>query len=339
MAGRRTNLALLVLLLLALGTGGLAFAIGTRWVLWAVVAHGVVAFGIVLLAPWKSVIARRGLRRHAGSPSSSISIVLAALVALALAAGIGHATGLLRSVGSLTAMQVHVTAALGAVPLGIWHVLARRVRPRRTDLSRRTMLRSGALAAGSLAVYGSLAGLVAMVALPGKGRRFTGSYRRGALHPEEMPVTQWLNDRVPDVDGTAWTLSVTSNGIVSDRYSLKDLDDMREPIRATIDCTGGWFAEQLWEGVLLDRLAAADPIEVRSISVRSVTGYSRRYSYDDRDRLWLATRVGGSRLSPGHGFPVRIVAPGRRGFWWVKWVSDIAISATPWWWQSPFPLT
>ena len=44
-------------------------------------------------------------------------------------------------------------------------------------------------------------------------------------------------------------------------------------------------------------------------------------------------------LSPGHGFPLRLVAPGRRGFWWVKWVERIETSATPWWWQSPFPLT
>jgi hypothetical protein len=31
--------------------------------------------------------------------------------------------------------------------------------------------------------------------------------------------------------------------------------------------------------------------------------------------------------------------PGRRGFWWVKWVERIEVSSTPWWWQSPFPLT
>ena len=37
-------------------------------------------------------------------------------------------------------------------------------------------------------------------------------------------------------------------------------------------------------------------------------------------------------------FPARIVAPGRRGFWWVKWISEIAVSSVPWWWQPPFPL-
>jgi DMSO/TMAO reductase YedYZ molybdopterin-dependent catalytic subunit len=339
MAGRRTNLALLALLALALATGGLAFAIGTGWVLWAVVAHGVVALGILLLAPWKSIIARRGFRRHAGSPSSSISILFTVLVAIALAAGIGHATGLFRTLGGVTAMQVHVTAALAAIPLGIWHVLARRVRPRRTDLSRRTLIRSGALAAGSLAAYGALAGLTSVGRLPGRRRRVTGSYRTGSLRPAEMPVTQWLNDRVPRVDAARWTLSVTSNGVETGPFSLPDLDAMREPVRATIDCTGGWYAEQAWEGVRLDRLVPLDLEGVRSISVHSVTGYSRRYPHSDREHLWLTTRIDGEPLSPGHGFPARIVAPGRRGFWWVKWVSAIDVSTTPWWWQPPFPLT
>jgi DMSO/TMAO reductase YedYZ molybdopterin-dependent catalytic subunit len=53
----------------------------------------------------------------------------------------------------------------------------------------------------------------------------------------------------------------------------------------------------------------------------------------------VATRVGGAPLSVGHGFPARLVAPGRRGFWWVKWVDRIELRSTPWWWQPPFPVT
>jgi len=49
--------------------------------------------------------------------------------------------------------------------------------------------------------------------------------------------------------------------------------------------------------------------------------------------------VGGFPLSYGHGFPARIVAPGRRGFWWVKWVTSIQPSDRPPWAQSFFPLS
>ncbi|HZA27632.1 MAG TPA: hypothetical protein VE915_08345, partial [Actinomycetota bacterium] len=61
MAGRRTNLALMVLLIGALLTGALAYATGTGWARLWIVAHGIVGLGIVVLAPWKSVIVRRGL--------------------------------------------------------------------------------------------------------------------------------------------------------------------------------------------------------------------------------------------------------------------------------------
>jgi DMSO/TMAO reductase YedYZ molybdopterin-dependent catalytic subunit len=35
----------------------------------------------------------------------------------------------------------------------------------------------------------------------------------------------------------------------------------------------------------------------------------------------------------------RLVAPGRRGYWWVKWVTAVEPSSVPAWLQSPFPLT
>jgi DMSO/TMAO reductase YedYZ molybdopterin-dependent catalytic subunit len=52
----------------------------------------------------------------------------------------------------------------------------------------------------------------------------------------------------------------------------------------------------------------------------------------------LATRLGGQELDAGHGFSARLVAPDRRGFWWVKWVSSIQLDGAPAWWQLPFPV-
>ena len=69
-----------------------------------------------------------------------------------------------------------------------------------------------------------------------------------------------------------------------------------------------------------------------------MTGYRRTFPIADAGSLWLATRCQGRLLDAGHGAPVRLVAPGRRGFWWVKWVASVELSERPAWAQSPFPL-
>jgi len=175
--------------------------------------------------------------------------------------------------------------------------------------------------------------------MPGADRRFTGSYEIGSYEPGSMPVTQWLNDRVPAVNRNAWRLVVSSPG-AERSFSLDQLAGGTDRVRAVLDCTGGWFAEQGWRGTSLARLidGLGQSNETRSILVVSVTGYERRFPVRDLGRLLLATHLGGEELSPGHGFPARLVAPGRRGFWWVKWVERVELRSTPWWWQSPFPL-
>jgi hypothetical protein len=334
MAGRRTNLALMLLLVGALLTGALAYATGTGWARLWVVAHGVAGLGIVALTPWKSVIVRRGLGRR--RPGWAISLVFAVLIAVAIAFGVLHATGVAVSLGSITSLQVHVGAALLALALGLWHVMARQVRMRPTDLSRRNLLRAGALLGGTGAAYAAVEGLVRVTSLPGAERRFTGSYEAGSFRPEDMPVTQWLNDPVPSIDPGEWRLATAGDG--ADRlWTYEELEAFHDRLRATIDCTGGWFAHQDWEGARLSRLLP-EVGGARSVSVVSATGYGRRFPVRDIPELLLATRVGGKPLPPGHGFPARIVAPGRRGFWWVKWVEKIELSTTPWWWQPPFPL-
>ena len=81
-AGRRTNLALLVVLVGAAVTGALAFAAGTPMpARIATVVHGLFGLAVVLLVPWKTVIVRR-------APALRVaSLALAVLIIVCIASG------------------------------------------------------------------------------------------------------------------------------------------------------------------------------------------------------------------------------------------------------------
>jgi len=333
-AGRRTNVALLTVLSAAFASGGLAFGVGTvggaRLV---AVAHGTLGLGLLLLVPWKSVIIRRGLAHRAPTRGRMPGVLLGLLLLLSLFAGVLHSVSGYRGVAGVSALAVHVGAAAMALPFLLVHAIGRRQRLRRSDLSRRTLLRASAFGVGSLVAYATLAVSTSLLALPGRQRRSTGSYEIGSGDPGVMPVTQWFTDAVPLVSRAPWQVILNLSPIP---YS--DLASGRDTVRAVLDCTGGWYAEQEWRGVALSRLLAQVPAGTRSIDVISSTGYRRRLPLADLDRLLLATHAAGQPLSDGHGGPVRLVAPGRRGFWWVKWVQRIEVTAEPWWLQPPFPL-
>jgi DMSO/TMAO reductase YedYZ molybdopterin-dependent catalytic subunit len=331
-AGRRTNLALLALLVLALVTGVASWVVARGLVRWIVIVHGIVGLGIVALAPWKSAIARRSLARH--RPGRGTAIAFAFLIATSLVAAVVHVTGVVRSVGPFSPLGIHVGTAVAAIALGVVHVLQRPVRPHITDLSRRSLLRSGAVLGAGTAGWLALEGVLHATGARGASRRNTGSFETGSGDPADMPVTQWFNDHVQDVDPSSWRLRVSDGSRI---YSVDDLSSFGDVLPAMLDCTGGWYADQVWRGARLDRLL--DPVDGESIVVRSITGYSRRFPRSDAPGLIVATHVGDAPLSAGHGAPARLVAPGRRGYWWVKWVMAIDVDDDPWWWQPPFPLT
>jgi DMSO/TMAO reductase YedYZ molybdopterin-dependent catalytic subunit len=331
---RETNLALLAALLLAFATGVGAVATGSARGGWIVVAHGVVGFAVVALVPAKRRVAAGGLRRR--RPGRWAALGLATLTLASLASGIVSSTGLLRTVAGLEPLWLHIALALVLVLPLAWHVIARPVRPRAADLGRRNLLRAGLLAAVAAGIYGGLESAAALGDLPGARRRFTGSH---PVDPTQVPVTSWLDDAVQQIDAAGWRLRVGDADGPRDLTFAAFLRAGTTTVRATLDCTSGWYATRDWTGVPLSRLIGRIDPRHRSIRVRSSTGYDRYLPLSDLEHLLLAVGADGRPLTPGHGHPARLVAPGRRGFWWVKWVVGVELSRRPWWAQPPFPLT
>lgn len=336
------NLALLVVVLAELATGFVGLtngAIGLRWLLWL---HGIGGYAILVLLRWKGAIIRHAWVRH--KPLDLPRGAAAALVVLLLTT---LATGLIWTfsgrllVAGSSVLTIHTALGIAMLPLLVWHaVWQRAVLQARALRARRAFLRLAGSGLAGLALWQGAGALSGVLAWPGSRRRFTGSYEvespSGAF-----PTVSWLFDDPPPVDPATWRLVV--DGAVDRPLSLGYAELLElDPtvLTATLDCTGGWFSTQVWEGVSVGYLLALARVRpgARSVTVTAVSGYSRRFALDVAASFILATKVAGIALPHGHGFPVRLVAPDHRGFEWVKWVSQLRVSESSELWQPPVPL-
>jgi DMSO/TMAO reductase YedYZ molybdopterin-dependent catalytic subunit len=188
-----------------------------------------------------------------------------------------------------------------------------------------------AVAGTGAALWGAQQGLNHVAGLPGAQRRFTGSGEVGSGQGLAFPVTMWMLDNPAPLDPAAYTLRISGAVARPQVWTLADLAAVKQAaLEATLDCTGGWYTTQTWHGVpVASLLAAAQPVaDALEVSFVSTTGYRWSVPLSEAQTLLLAQRVGDDLLDHGRGAPLRLVAPGRRGFQWVKWVTEIRVLTT-----------
>ena len=320
---------LLVAVTVAAITGFVSLVSGNPGDAWIFAVHAIVGLllvALVILKVWRVLPRLR-------TPSSwdrevAVSLVTLGLATAALLTGIAWSSGGRFGVWLWTGLSVHVFFGLLLIPIFIVHLSHRFHHPARDDFEgRRTAIQFGILVLGSVLVW---RGQQAITAVLGVADRFTGSRLAGEAPGNTFPVTMWVADDPDPIETEDWTLRV--EGAVSSpvTYRFTDLHE-GDTKGALLDCTSGWYTEQAWGGIGVARLLdEANPESgARWVSFHSVTGYRWSLPIEEARDALLATHVGGEPLTHGHGAPLRLVASGRRGFQWVKWIERVEVRTEP----------
>lgn len=325
MTPRGTDWSLAALVALLAVTGGLTALAGSPGAGWVFAVHGAGGFALAGVLVFKLHRVRRRLARPGRARAGQLAV---ALVTATLSSGWLWSSGAVLRGGGYNLLNLHVLlgAALALGVLG--HALLRARRPRRADVAdRRQFLTAAAVAGGSLLAWQLQRPVQRALGWRGAERRFTGSYETTGADGNAFPETSWVADR-PRRIAPGYRLAVT--GEVERPLELTAAELARDDaLSATLDCTGGFYAEREWQGTSLGALLDRAGARGGHVRVISHTGYRWSFTAEHARRCLLATRVGGEPLSHGHGAPVRLVAPGRRGFQWVKWVTRIEVHDAP----------
>ncbi|MCL4860500.1 MAG: molybdopterin-dependent oxidoreductase [Caldilineaceae bacterium] len=329
MRPRVVDWTLFILVTLATLSGFASFLVGLPKGWWVFMLHGAGGLAVVLPLVWKMRRVWPRLARPYRWERATVASLLTLLAVLLVLA-----TGVVWSTWQWPArfpngLWWHVALGLALAILLLFHVILRFKPLRRSDLrDRRAFLHLAGIGLSGLLLWGGNQAFNRAASTPGDRRRFTGSRNAG----DDFPVTMWMFDNPAPIDLSTWRLRIT--GAVAKEYAV-DYTTLaartRDRQEATLDCTSGWYTTQRWQGVRVGHLLAhAQPnTGAVAVSFKSITGYRWSLPLSEAYAALLATHVGNTPLTHGYGAPIRLVAPGRRGFQWVKWVTEIEVLTQP----------
>jgi DMSO/TMAO reductase YedYZ molybdopterin-dependent catalytic subunit len=306
------------------------------WLPWLFDLHRLTGFVLILLLPFKAAtIFHPGQGIDIKTGGRTVEILLPAVLTgwtlLIIALGLawmwrmGPYSGL-----SQTLITWHWI--LGVLVLPVFLLQAWRSWPRLPGadvLGRRSFLKLLGLAGVSLLFARLGVHLAEARATPDSPRRYTGSRGFGSFSGNDFPTT---GESAPVIDAAGWRLAVDGAVRSPLRLAYPEILAQQSLVLAeAIDCHNGWFSLQNWQGISLANLLeqAGLPVNASGVRLVSATGLSNTYPLGEARRILLATHVSGQVLAAEHGFPLRAVVPGRRGWFWLKWLTRIEVLDEP----------
>ncbi|WP_255482357.1 molybdopterin-dependent oxidoreductase [Pseudarthrobacter sp. NBSH8] len=158
--------------------------------------------------------------------------------------------------------------------------------------------------------------------------------RRMDAGPQGVPINRTAAQA--GVEGAAlapdWVLTVAS-GSVHKTLTLSQLTALpQHSYGLPIACVEGWSQGAQWRGVRIRDLMAlvgapADAgLQISSLEQGGVYGRSfMPAAYSQDEKTLLALELNGAPLDLDHGYPARIIAPGRPGVLQTKWVHRVEV--------------
>lgn len=159
-------------------------------------------------------------------------------------------------------------------------------------------------------------------------KRAMGIERREHLtSPNKMFTLSYWG--VPRVSPATYALQIDGSVRSPLTLTLAELKSYPAVERqVTLDCVGGLRNNSIMRGVsfayLLERAEPGE--EVKTAVFYCADGYYTTHPLEDliQDEAFMAYAVNGQEV-PAYGYPLRLVAPGKYGYKWAKWVVRIEL--------------
>ena len=143
------------------------------------------------------------------------------------------------------------------------------------------------------------------------------------------------------INKATYTLQVT--GMVNKSLNLTYEELLALPVAdrfVRMDCVEGWGFDARWTGVTLNNIFNDSGLQpgAKNVIFYCADGYSTSLELDylRGNDIMLAYRLNNVTLPYDRGFPLQLVAEGRYGYKWAKWITHIEVTDQPYegFWES-----
>jgi len=163
---------------------------------------------------------------------------------------------------------------------------------------------------------------------PGEVREYMGENLSSIGHVQDNNIR---GNQI--VNQSTYRLRVTGLVNETNKYSYNQVVDGFQNYEkvVTLHCVEGWNAKILWEGVLVRDLLDASIVDpaAKVVIFHAQDGYTTALpvSYFLEHDILLAYKMNGLILPSERGFPFELVAESKYGYKWIKWITQIELSA------------